>query len=377
MSTAGLDASFTRFDQLALLARQQNVLSTVLLELTYQCNLDCSFCYNDLDLKGKRVSLQGYKSLLDDLAEMNVMMLTLSGGEPMLYEHFFELGQYARQKGFIVTIKTNGLPLNQHNAERLKSEVDPYNIETSIHGATAATHDRLTQVPGSFERLIRNVRILKSLGMRVNLNSTLTAFNEGEVEQMLELADELGYPLRFNPEVSPRDNGDMAPLSLAASPAGLANMMKHSILRVRKKAEDNLLFIDEPVMKKQEGSFEEKTIKPEAKKEVIKNKICGAGSTYLAIDPFGTVHPCVQFRRNAGNIHNNSIKDIWANSQGLSQVRTTAEQAYEKAQSSGVSKFCMGLAELHSGDPLNIPESALESDSTFKRLNWEIFGPAT
>ena len=75
--------------QLLSRAREENLLNSVLLELTYRCNLDCTFCYNDLDLRGKRVSLSDYRLLLDDLAQMGVMSLTFSGGEPLLYKHYW------------------------------------------------------------------------------------------------------------------------------------------------------------------------------------------------------------------------------------------------------------------------------------------------
>ena len=57
----------------------------------------------------------------------------------------------------------------------------------SLHGATAATHDRQTRVPGSFDRLLANLGELRPLGLRVKLNSTLTAWNEGEIEGMFDL----------------------------------------------------------------------------------------------------------------------------------------------------------------------------------------------
>ncbi|MDX1461081.1 MAG: radical SAM protein, partial [Xanthomonadales bacterium] len=136
-------------------SREANVLNSVLLELTYGCNLDCSFCYNDLAQTGRRLSQRQYLELLDELAGMGVLSLALSGGEPLLYPGFFELGHRARALGFVIKVKSNGLPLNRRNAERLRAEVDPFVVDISVHGAKPETHDRLTRVPGSFERLMR------------------------------------------------------------------------------------------------------------------------------------------------------------------------------------------------------------------------------
>ena len=57
----------------------------------------------------------------------------------------------------MVRIKSNGHALAARLARRLQDEVDPYMVEVSLHGASAATHDRQTRVPGSFERLVANI----------------------------------------------------------------------------------------------------------------------------------------------------------------------------------------------------------------------------
>ncbi len=60
---------------------------------------------------------------------------------------------------------------------------------------------------------------MSGLGLRVQLNATLTAWNEDEIEPMCALAERLGLLLRWNTQISPRDDGDRAPLALAPSPA--------------------------------------------------------------------------------------------------------------------------------------------------------------
>jgi radical SAM protein with 4Fe4S-binding SPASM domain len=342
-------------------SRSENVLNSVLLELTYGCNLHCTFCYNDLKLRGRRVSLEQYKAVLDELAEMGVLWLALSGGEPLLYPQFFELGAHARERGFMVKVKSNAIPLNQRNARRLKSEVDPFLVETSLHGARSETHDRLTRVPGSFEHLLKNIEILKSEGLRVRMNSTLTCWNEGEVEEMAALADRLEVPLQFDPEVTPRDDGDMSPLEIAPSREGIENMVRLTLQRARDAYDPD----EAPIRLRPEAA-------PVPEIDQSKEKVCGAGSTNLVIDPFGNVLPCVQFRRNVGNIHDQSIREIWHGSEKLVEVRDLANQALGVALDSGLKQFCMGVNEMNTGDPLQPPAPKLEIDRIFQRVHWEL-----
>jgi MoaA/NifB/PqqE/SkfB family radical SAM enzyme len=199
----------------------ENHLFSVLLELTYRCNLDCAYCYNDVDAPGKPLSNADYLRLLEDLRDLQTMNLVLTGGEPLAHPDFFLLGQRARELGFVVRVKSNGHALRRHLAQRLQQEVDPFMVEVSIHGATAATHDRQTRTEGSFTRLMGNIQECLALGLRIKFNCTLTAWNEHELEALYALADGLGVPLQVDPRVTPCDNGDRGPLDLTASEQGL------------------------------------------------------------------------------------------------------------------------------------------------------------
>lgn len=320
-------------------AWRENQLLSVLVELTYRCDLDCTFCYNDVAKKGKPLSLAQYESLFDDLAAMNVLTVILSGGEPLTHPQFFEIGKAARDRGFVVRIKSNGHALNGELARRVKEELDPFLIEVSLHGATAATHDRQTQVPGSFERLVANIRAMKALGLRVKANSALTRWNENELAAMFELTSELGIPLQIDPEVKPRDNGDRAPLDITPTAEGLRAMRE--LFAARNAA----LAIEEATL----PTHTHASAHPA-------DKHCGAGASNLAIDPYGNVLPCVQWRRPVGNLHTDSLRSLWTVSPTLREVReittTVRADVAERSRTHGAFAFCPGLAELETGSPM-------------------------
>ena len=195
-------------------AWDDNRLTTAMLELTYACNLDCTFCYNDLGLEGRPLSLDQYCTLLDDLAALGALQVTLTGGEPLAHPRFFEIGRRATELGFILRIKSNGHALKEPLARRVREELDPYMIEVSFHGASPAVHDRQTRVRGSFERLVSNLRVMRELGLRVLANCTMTRWNEHEMAALYALTDELGIRLNVYNEVSPRDDGDRSTMEM-------------------------------------------------------------------------------------------------------------------------------------------------------------------
>lgn len=316
-----------------------NILFSALVELTYRCNLDCAFCYNDLELRGTPLTKEQYFRFFEDLREMQVLHLIISGGEPSTHPDFLALGEKARQFGFVIRIKSNGHALRGILVQRIKDVIDPYIVELSLHGATPETHDRQTRVTGSFDRLKRNVREMRGLGIRTKLNAVLTCWNEEELEQMFELADELETPIRFDPEVTPRDDGDTSTLSLAASDDALRRLYR---LELAKVAEVGL-------------SADEEIPTPA-------RKHCGAGSSSIGVDPFGNIYPCVQWRRAVGNLHKQSIKDIWSKSIYLNKIRKISEEVKEtlkrESRQRQVVSFCPGVAELVTGDPLSLYQSA-------------------
>lgn len=338
---------------------RENLLFSVLLELTYRCNLDCVFCYNDLALSGRPLGRERYLSLLDELRALEVLHLILSGGEPLAHPDFFAIGARGRELGFAVRIKSNGHALRGELARRLRSEVDPFLVEVSLHGAAPASHDRQTRVPGSFERLLGNLEEMRALGLRVKLNCTLTAWNEGELEAMFELAERLGLPLQFDPEVTPRDDGDRGPLSIQASREGLIRLFTLQRERAAGAGAGPV-----PAVAREGDQV--------AGPAPAAGKHCGAGSSSLTIDPYGNVYPCVQWRVPVGNLHEAKVAELWAGSPVLEEVRRGTERARAAVAAVGpggrLMAFCPGQAAAETGRPDGLYAGARERLELLREL---------
>lgn len=320
-----------RFADVVRTCYDQNILFSALLELTYRCNLDCAFCYNDRDLQGTPLTFAHYDRLLQDLRDMGTLNVALSGGEPLAHPEFFRIGARARELGFVVRIKSNGHALRGTMLRRIKQEIAPFSIDLSLHGADAETHDRQTRVPGSFATLMRNVREMRELGLRFKFNVPLTRFNEHQIEAIFAIADEFGVSLLVDPAITPRDNGDRSPLDLTASPSALERLQQIAGRRRANAAKSEPAEIITPP-----------------------KKHCGSGSSTITVDPVGNVYPCVQLRRAAGSLHAQSINEIWHQSQVLGEVRDLTQRV--KAWMDGLGPdarptgFCPGTALAEMGD---------------------------
>ncbi|MEE9523617.1 MAG: radical SAM protein, partial [Thermodesulfovibrionales bacterium] len=84
------------------------------LELTYRCNNRCVHCYCNLPTGDKiaresELSLEEIEKIFDELKEMGCLWLLITGGEPLLRDDFSQVYLAAKSRGFLVTVFTNGI----------------------------------------------------------------------------------------------------------------------------------------------------------------------------------------------------------------------------------------------------------------------------
>lgn len=301
---------------------------SALLELTYRCNWACVFCYNPRRHDRRALAAAEWETVLDGLRELGTLTVTLSGGEPLLHAEFRRIALAVRQRRLLLRVYTNGSLIDPATAAFLAS-VKPTSVESSLHGAVAETHDRATTRPGSFESLWRGVRLLKSHGVRMRLKTPLTSLNEPEIEEMVALAEAEDVDLRFDPVLTPRDDGDLGPLAYRASEAGLKALYARSL--------------------RQGPGSGTGTTRAEG------DANCGLGRTTVVVDPEGNVFPCAQWRHKAlGNVRETPLPGLWRGSAARLEAMDVSVRANDTLISMGLGAaqvgFCPALAAA-SGDP--------------------------
>ena len=188
------------------------------LEITYRCNLNCIHCYcKDSEDKKKELSTSGSKKIIDELYNNGCLNLCFSGGEPLIREDFFELYSYAKQKGFIITIFTNGQAFTQELIDYL-AKCTPFCIEITLNGITNETYESITQVPGSFSNIIKILKAIAKAKLLLIIKSNCLKENKHEIGKIKAFTEELlgkprqhKYYFKFDPMIYPRLNGDNSP----------------------------------------------------------------------------------------------------------------------------------------------------------------------
>ncbi|HEX6977666.1 MAG TPA: radical SAM protein [Alphaproteobacteria bacterium] len=206
----------------------------ITISYTESCNLDCRICYSDCARQPKQPELSVFEwiAFCDYLAANGFIQAYIEGGEPLYRSDFLEFLAYAAKR-MMTIVRTNGTLIDQGMSRRLKA-AGVGRVLVDLMGATAATHEWFTRVPGSFARSCDAVRHLVRAGIRTDMLVILTRQNAAEIPDYLRLAHELGahrvgilrlYPLgrakSLWPEIALSLDEQMAVIRALEPPAGL------------------------------------------------------------------------------------------------------------------------------------------------------------
>lgn len=178
------------------------------LELTEQCNLFCSFCYNSQN----PVVSQKASDIISRLYDENVMEIILTGGEPMLHPNFEALYLRCCELFSKVMVQTNGTKITKSVANFF-AQTGIFGVNVSLHGLQEV-HETLTKVPGSFDSAVTGIAHLLSAGVNVASNFVLTSVNAGCLPATIDYLYELGVReitlTRFTPTGVGARNAELA-----------------------------------------------------------------------------------------------------------------------------------------------------------------------
>jgi len=299
-------------------------------EITRRCNADCVHCASS---SGPGVSAVHETStssaiqIIDQLAEAGVRVLAFTGGEPLLRDDLALLVRHAVQRGLATNICTNGAPVDEAMATRLK-DAGLGSVTVSLDGACAATHDGVRRCPGLFERAVNAIRILARHGHRVGVSLTPTLANYREAIQVVELAHRLGADSVCLSQFIPTGRGTR---DLMLSPALLKDVA-HDVLDLRARYERRMQVYCH--------DCHVALLLPPEEREGYKG--CGAGSATAGICADGTVTPCIFMPNAAGNLNRAGFREIWEQSPLFETLRDREELRHGNCGSCRFKLVCGG-----------------------------------
>jgi radical SAM protein with 4Fe4S-binding SPASM domain len=311
----------------------------VSIEVTRRCPLECQHCYNNLpmgdqDARSREMTTAEHFKMLDELVEMGCFWLLYTGGEIFARKDFLEIYTYAKKKGFLITLFTNGTLINEKIADYLV-EWPPFAIEITLYGRTKETYEALTQIPGSYERCLRGIKLLRERGLPLKLKTVATSINKHEVTSMRRFAEEeLGLEFKFDSQINPRIDCSQSPLAVRltpeevvaldlAEPKGVAEYK-----RLAKRDRDDLPnLVNDDVY------------------------VCGGGMNSFAVNAYGEMSICVISQQDTFGVRGSSIKQIWEGSLlRLRERKRTYMTKCVHCRIRALCGMCPANGELENGD---------------------------
>ncbi len=264
-------------------------------EITFRCNLRCAHCYcnlpmNDQGSMAKELKTEEVFHTFDQIAEAGCLWLLITGGEPLLRQDFLEIYLYAKKKGFIVTLFTNGTLITEEIADYLV-EWPPHKVEITLYGITSETYEGITNIPGSFSKCKQGIDLLLERKIPLELKTMVMTLNHDELWSTKKYAEELGLRFRFDPALNPRLDGSKIPCKFRLSPEKVV-----------------MLDLADEKRGNEWREFCEKFVGPSQSDNLF---VCGAGVSTFHINPYGQVSPCEMTRFQSYDLRLGSFEDGW------------------------------------------------------------------
>ncbi|MDP2923989.1 MAG: radical SAM protein [Candidatus Omnitrophota bacterium] len=303
-------------------------------ELTFGCGLHCKHCYSDCYNRAQYVkrelNTKEVKFILDKVYDRGVIWLCFTGGDPLIRKDFLELYAYAKNKGFIITIFTNGYSMNKRIFSYLKDR-PPFVIEITLNAASEDLYEHISRVKGSFVKAMQGINLILKASPPLKIKTQVTRDNFREIPKIKKFVKSLG--LKFRPSVflHSRLNGDLTPANLRISPQEVLHLNGNKRVPI-----DDCELLPQTAHRTPHTAIFRCAI---------------AGGDGIHIDPYGNTFPCSCIRKPKINLLKEDIEA--AQQKILNWVKTRYFTDNSQCQSCSIRDSCYscpGKAGLETGD---------------------------
>jgi radical SAM protein with 4Fe4S-binding SPASM domain len=310
------------------------------LEPTFRCNLRCVHCYvnkpaGSAEERSREVPTARLLSVIDEIADAGCLNLLMTGGEVLLRPDFEALYLHALGRGLLVTIFTNGTLVTDRVAD-LFDRHRPLLVEVSLYGMTRETYERVTSVPGSFDRCLQGIRRLADRGVPLKLKTMAMSWNAHEVGAMQEFAAGLGVAFRYDGLLNAR-------VDCGAGRHGEVQLPPRELLALE---------LEDPVQRAKLLSSAE-DVRALSGRDLAFEQVytCGAGQVSFTIDPYGRMQMCQLSRKASFDLAREGFAAIWDERFGALRARSwQTDAACRTCSLQPLCGSCPGAAELEQGD---------------------------
>ncbi len=284
----------------------------LLAELTHRCPLACPYCSNPVALEGREgeLSTQDWKRVFSQAAQLGVLQVHLSGGEPAARRDLVELVKHCASVGIYTNLITSGIGVTEKLVQEL-ADAGLDHIQLSIQDSDAASADKIAGYTGAYAKKQRVAGWIKAADFPLTVNAVMHRANISRSGAMVELAIALGAS---RVEIAHTQYyGWALPNRAALMPS---------------RTETDAAVADVEALRKHHfGQIVIDLVIPDYHASYPKACMGGWAKQFINVTPSGKVLPCHASETIPGldfwNVKDHALGDIWASSPAFNAYRGT------------------------------------------------------
>lgn len=297
-------------------------LTNLHIEIISKCNERCLHCYIPHESKVSQIAPDLFYNILKQCKDMRLLHLTISGGEPMLHKDFCGFLRKCKEYEFSTNILSNLTLLNSEILNEFK-ENPLLGVQVSLYSMDSNIHDSITQLKGSFEKTKNGILELVENDIPLQISCPVLKQNKNNYREVIQWAKNLKINVGDDYGIIAGYDHTTQNLNYRLS----LNEVKEVICN---KIESNPEFL------------EQIAIAAERRKNVsVSDFVCSVCNSSICISDNGNVYPCAGWQDFiVGNVKENSIKDIWENSEKVQYLRSLRNHDFPKCIDCLDKEFC-------------------------------------
>jgi pyrroloquinoline quinone biosynthesis protein E len=285
----------------------------LLAELTHRCPLQCPYCSNPLELErvNQELTTAEWQDVMRQAAELGILQIHLSGGEPTLRKDLEDIVEVAAKAGLYTNLITAGVTLTRDRLKTLK-DLGLDHVQLSIQDVDDANAERISAYKGGLSKKRELGKWVRELDMPLTINAPIHRHNIENLPNIIEFAVEMGA-------------GRIEVANIQYYAWALKN--RASLMPTRAQVLKSAEIVEE-AKERLKGVMVFDFVVPDYYAKTPKPCMGGWGRGVMNVTPQGRVLPCHAAESIPGlefdNVKDRRLADIWLHGQALEKFRGTS-----------------------------------------------------